>query len=983
MPGILPMKVIKVGTSAQTRIAQACDRCRSKKIRCDGIRPCCSQCANVGFECKTSDKLSRRAFPRGYTESLEERVRALESEVRELKDLLDEKDEKIDMLSRINPNSSTHHLLLDRRPANTLSPISIGDVKDEVKDEVFKIQQSPYLLDEDGMESIFAGTSSGRTLVEAFKRKLQENGQSCSDIETDVFFTPSPDQKIRSPTNSVDLSPPPRMLSDQLISVFFQEWAPLFPVLYRPNFLALYEGFVSENRTIPDKQGIAQLYLVFGIAALSNNSYDKQQLDTFEYQWVSALESAMMDTSLPTLQCLLLAQIYCIQKADYARLQTYKSVAIGLSHRLGLHQSQKRFALGALTGETRKKVFWTLYTLDCFSAALLGLPKQLQEDDIHCEYPVDVDEEYVTERGFQPTLPGESTKLSAALALFRVSRILSKVLDQNYPASPSHEISLREIVALNDELDVWLNSLAPHLRLQFAQDKPSTNVVCSRAFVLSLAYHYIRSLIHRPAVCTSASAKLSSSVVALAASSKHSIQIIQLLEERKLSFTICLNRDEVLTLCGFGLLFQNQDLESGSKLKKDIQKQLHAVMDLLERDAAPGASQFRQLAEIAGVSTSERLSVDNLDQYRAIPMGDSMSPPSKDTRCSPQKQIKALASRFTAATQKYVRQDPNEVRQGTVPSISMDHIGHPQGRCASQVSLSSAVSVQSESSQISPQSQNPSPQMYNTRQPAPPFRIKTVDSQQQQARHSSLPNLDYFPFASDPSAATNLANRKNTNNAAQPAHPTEWERLLGSIDNGQTNIYDNIYGGPPVDALLDAGSLTHTETTPSSYATLDLPPDSFLPYYTTHHGASHATGASAMSASASTHPYTNSASTANRSSASLHSELGPPTARPIGKRLSADDVAELHNSSPFDELAAQDWGSVSTSSDGCFPGIVMVGSGGEGRHGERHGSGSGHVGANGGGGRGGHVPSGGEELVGLGDGSWWAWVMDSGAGDGM
>ena len=96
------MKVIKVGNGSQSRIAQACDRCRSKKIRCDGIRPCCTQCANVGFECKTSDKLSRRAFPRGYTESLEERVRALEAEVRDLKNLLDEKDEKIDVLSRIH-----------------------------------------------------------------------------------------------------------------------------------------------------------------------------------------------------------------------------------------------------------------------------------------------------------------------------------------------------------------------------------------------------------------------------------------------------------------------------------------------------------------------------------------------------------------------------------------------------------------------------------------------------------------------------------------------------------------------------------------------------------------------------------------------------------------------------------------------------------------------------------------------------------------
>ena len=100
------MKVIRVGTNTQGRIAQACDRCRSKKIRCDGIRPCCTQCTNVGFECKTSDKLSRRAFPRGYTESLEDRVRGLEAEVRELKDLLDEKDEKCDVLSRIHSFSS-------------------------------------------------------------------------------------------------------------------------------------------------------------------------------------------------------------------------------------------------------------------------------------------------------------------------------------------------------------------------------------------------------------------------------------------------------------------------------------------------------------------------------------------------------------------------------------------------------------------------------------------------------------------------------------------------------------------------------------------------------------------------------------------------------------------------------------------------------------------------------------------------------------
>ena len=103
---------------------------------------------------------------------------------------------------------------------------------------------------------------------------------------------------------------------------------------------------------------------------------------------------------------------------------------------------------------------------------------------MHCEYPVDADDEYVTEKGFLPTLPGEYTKLSSALALFRLSRILSKVLMELYPGSASHDISFRTIASLSDELEDWQVNLAPHLKLTFAQDKPSTNVTSSRSPVL-------------------------------------------------------------------------------------------------------------------------------------------------------------------------------------------------------------------------------------------------------------------------------------------------------------------------------------------------------------------------------------------------------------------------------------------------------------------------------------------------------------------
>jgi hypothetical protein len=112
------------------------------------------------------------------------------------------------------------------------------------------------------------------------------------------------------------------------------------------------------------------------------------------------------------------------------------------------------------------------------------LPKLLKEADIHAEYPSDTDDEYVTEKGFQPTLPGEYTKISSALALIRASRILSKVLDHNYPAAATHDLSLQSLTALENELNEWSDKLPTHLKLTFVQDKPSTEVTGSRSALL-------------------------------------------------------------------------------------------------------------------------------------------------------------------------------------------------------------------------------------------------------------------------------------------------------------------------------------------------------------------------------------------------------------------------------------------------------------------------------------------------------------------
>ena len=108
----------------------------------------------------------------------------------------------------------------------------------------------------------------------------------------------------------------------------------------------------------------------------------------------------------------------------------------------------------------------------------------LRDADVSTDYPRDVDDENITHQGLSPTLPGELTKISSALALFKGSRILAKTLEELYPASMTYQLSLKKLRTLSDELDQWSQNLPCHLRLQFLNDKPSTGIISCRSPLL-------------------------------------------------------------------------------------------------------------------------------------------------------------------------------------------------------------------------------------------------------------------------------------------------------------------------------------------------------------------------------------------------------------------------------------------------------------------------------------------------------------------
>ncbi|BAP70960.1 protein SIP4 [Kluyveromyces marxianus] len=138
---LLPTPLVK-----KKRFSQACDRCRLKKVKCDGLKPSCTNCRKIGYHCSTSDKLTRRGFPRGYTEMLESEIIKLQR----MCGLIDENGETVaegseEQLRRLQNNMAmaSDGTCNPSAAGNVNVNINVSQQNPNVTDDITKDQQPP------------------------------------------------------------------------------------------------------------------------------------------------------------------------------------------------------------------------------------------------------------------------------------------------------------------------------------------------------------------------------------------------------------------------------------------------------------------------------------------------------------------------------------------------------------------------------------------------------------------------------------------------------------------------------------------------------------------------------------------------------------------------------------------------------------------------------------------------------------------------
>jgi hypothetical protein len=168
-----------------------------------------------------------------------------------------------------------------------------------------------------------------------------------------------------------------------------------------------------------------------------------------------------------------------------------------MSQIMGLHKTNPDDNL--ILREIKARVWWTLFMADRWCSAGLGLPRQINDFKRAVDLPVD---EYVFQNLTSEQQQDNPSPLRLGLWAYMITlvEIFGPVQDLNrrlIEENDRDEDSDRSVQELSKQLDLWQESLFPHLRLNERNLENHKEKGLGGGFVaLHLGYHHYATLLY-------------------------------------------------------------------------------------------------------------------------------------------------------------------------------------------------------------------------------------------------------------------------------------------------------------------------------------------------------------------------------------------------------------------------------------------------------------------------------------------------------
>ncbi|KAI9042021.1 Positive regulator of purine utilization [Aspergillus affinis] len=417
---------------------------RGAAQRCDEQVPACSNCRRNNLVCLVEDPATKRHQPRNYLETLEQRVILLEN-------MLQDARSSATSDSVPSPNGP---------PVANPGHASIAPVDDDRND----LGGLPSIigtlsLNAAGAEPSYLGPSSTFAFARFIKPSLR---QVVSSLSPNVS---------RPAADAHGAIPEPCPLPDyraavRLSNAYFQNIHPQYPFIHEPTFrvweAALEDPFEGISTFAYNPVPLYFLNMVYAIGAilLPSTGYSAEQL------YVSAMlyiDDILCHDNLQCIQAILCCAAYSLRSSKGISHWKLGGQALRQCVNLGYHRSQRRLRsiLNPLQQEMQKRAFWSAYVMECSAAVMLGRPLSLHFREIDAEFPLDIEETYLSQTGIcgsPRSSPAEPpTMMTHAIHGFRIRSLLGCIQTALYSDSTLLYPDIRKVRVqeLSTDLGKW------------------------------------------------------------------------------------------------------------------------------------------------------------------------------------------------------------------------------------------------------------------------------------------------------------------------------------------------------------------------------------------------------------------------------------------------------------------------------------------------------------------------------------------------
>lgn len=404
------------------KISRACDTCKRKKIRCDGILPC-SNCAKRRLHCAYDAKYGRGRPPTPPQSTT-----------------INEVNERQQRPPSDNPND----LSIWQQPSPVANDVSASQVLSRPSPEI-------------EIEGQYVDPTSGLNFLHrAWKKLLIQKDESASydqnDMERNQLLTSAGDRPFQVDNSASDGFIPDAATARNLQEFYFETCVVTYRIFHRQTVEGWMEMFLKDRQLgKPIAQSIgnsrtAILLTIMAIATLrlakvhgemstEEESLVLQRSDDLFCAGMRLTETEMGFPRLESAQARLIQVLYLLQTARMNKGWYTFGNAFHITLSLGMHRrrDQKRdFPFTSkrqnyITSECYKRTFWVAYIIDKYLSVVFGRPRLYQDGDIDQNFPDNINDEDMTPQG--PSISEDSADCYIYALIFHAKYISSAHYD--------------------------------------------------------------------------------------------------------------------------------------------------------------------------------------------------------------------------------------------------------------------------------------------------------------------------------------------------------------------------------------------------------------------------------------------------------------------------------------------------------------------------------------------------------------------------